>query len=172
MVVLLIDDRRGVERGQLTGFWTRGTFTPVVALRHNRMVAPLPIDGAMNGETFRAYIEQFVVPKDSGLTVRVAHLFQDNSNFLFTSDTATRYKASNETWLTLDLILRIPHDGDPYRIFSMINYGSFRNLLPIIRNDNPPFRHASSNLFLRSWALFGLGWMPIGYIATTNLILA
>ena len=26
------------------------------------MVAPLLIDGAMNGETFRAYIEQFVVP--------------------------------------------------------------------------------------------------------------
>ena len=30
--------------------------------RHNRMVAPLLIDGAMNGATFRAYIEQFVVP--------------------------------------------------------------------------------------------------------------
>jgi hypothetical protein len=26
------------------------------------MVAPLLIDGAMNGETFRAYIEQFAVP--------------------------------------------------------------------------------------------------------------
>jgi transposase len=40
----------------------RKTFAFVAALRHNRMVAPLLIDGAMNGETFRAYIEQFVVP--------------------------------------------------------------------------------------------------------------
>jgi len=40
----------------------RKTFTFVAALRHNRMVAPLLINGAMNGETFRAYIEQFVVP--------------------------------------------------------------------------------------------------------------
>jgi transposase len=38
----------------------RKTFTFVAALRHDRMVAPLLINGAMNGETFRAYIEQFV----------------------------------------------------------------------------------------------------------------
>jgi transposase len=43
-------------------FGNRKTFTFVAALRHNRMVAPLLIVGAMNGETFRAYIEQFVVP--------------------------------------------------------------------------------------------------------------
>ena len=65
--------------------------------------------------------------------------FQDNSNLLLISDTATRHEASNESWLTLDLILRIPHDGNPYRVFSMINYSGLRNLLPIIQNDNPPF---------------------------------
>src|SRR6516162_4224867 len=48
------------ESDRLLG--NRKTFTFVAALRHNRMVAPLLINGAMNGETFRAYIEQFVVP--------------------------------------------------------------------------------------------------------------
>ena len=32
------------------------------AAAYDRMVASLLINGAMNGETFRAYIEQFVVP--------------------------------------------------------------------------------------------------------------
>jgi transposase len=31
-------------------------------LRHDAITAPLVIDGAMNGETFRAYIEQFLAP--------------------------------------------------------------------------------------------------------------
>ena len=88
------------------------------------------------------------------------------------SDTATRHEASNETRLTLDSILRIPHDGNPHRVFGMIHHSGFRKLLPIIGNDNPPFRHSSSDLFLGSWALFGLGWMPIGYIATKNLVWA
>lgn len=40
----------------------RKTTTFVAALRHDRITAPLVIDGAMNGETFVAYIEQYVVP--------------------------------------------------------------------------------------------------------------
>ena len=42
------------------GHWKTVTF--VAGLRHNRMVAPFVLDGAMNGEVFRAYIEQSLVP--------------------------------------------------------------------------------------------------------------
>jgi transposase len=42
------------------GHWKTSTF--VAALRHDRMAAPLVLDGAMNGETFRAYVEQFLAP--------------------------------------------------------------------------------------------------------------
>jgi transposase len=31
-------------------------------LRHNAITAPCVIDGPINGETFRAYVEQFLVP--------------------------------------------------------------------------------------------------------------
>jgi transposase len=40
----------------------RKTITFVAALRHDRMVAPLVVDGAMNGETFLAYVQQCLVP--------------------------------------------------------------------------------------------------------------
>jgi hypothetical protein len=40
----------------------RKTTTFVAALRHDRITAPLVIDGAMNGETFVAYVEHYVVP--------------------------------------------------------------------------------------------------------------
>jgi transposase len=62
MVRLYGHGPRGVRIVDHVPFNNRKTFTFVAALRHNRMVAPLLIDGAMNGETFRAYIEQFVVP--------------------------------------------------------------------------------------------------------------
>jgi transposase len=42
------------------GHWTTITF--VAGLRHDRMVAPFVLDGAMNGDVFRAYIEQSLVP--------------------------------------------------------------------------------------------------------------
>jgi hypothetical protein len=42
------------------GHWK--TFTFVAGLRDDAITAPLVIDGAMNGETFRAYIEQFLAP--------------------------------------------------------------------------------------------------------------
>jgi transposase len=42
------------------GCWKTITF--VAALRHNKMVAPMVIDGALNAEMFRAYIEQCLVP--------------------------------------------------------------------------------------------------------------
>ncbi len=42
------------------GHWTTITF--VAGLRHDRMVAPFVLDGPMNGEMFRAYIEQSLVP--------------------------------------------------------------------------------------------------------------
>src|SRR6266540_3591917 len=42
------------------GHWK--TVTLVAALRHNKMVAPMVIDGAMNGETFLAYVEQCLAP--------------------------------------------------------------------------------------------------------------
>jgi len=42
------------------GHWKTSTF--VAGLREDAITAPLVIDGAMNGETFRAYVEQFLAP--------------------------------------------------------------------------------------------------------------
>lgn len=53
---------RGVE---LVGHAPAGvwkTITFVAALRHNKMVAPMVVDGAMNAELFLAYVEQCLAP--------------------------------------------------------------------------------------------------------------
>jgi transposase len=42
------------------GHWKTSTF--VAALRYDGITAPCVIDGAMNGEFFRAYVEQFLAP--------------------------------------------------------------------------------------------------------------
>jgi transposase len=42
------------------GYWKTVTF--VAALRHNKMVAPMVVEGAMNAEMFLAYVEQCLVP--------------------------------------------------------------------------------------------------------------
>jgi transposase len=42
------------------GYWTTITF--VAALRHNKMVAPMVIEGAMTASMFQAYVEQCLVP--------------------------------------------------------------------------------------------------------------
>jgi transposase len=42
------------------GHWRTSTF--VAGLRRDRIVAPLVLDGAINGEAFRAYVEQFLAP--------------------------------------------------------------------------------------------------------------
>jgi len=42
------------------GSWKTITF--VAALRHNKMTAPMVVEGAMTGEMFFAYIEQCLVP--------------------------------------------------------------------------------------------------------------
>ena len=42
------------------GHWTTSTF--LAALRHDTITAPCVIDGPINGETFTAYVEQFLVP--------------------------------------------------------------------------------------------------------------
>ena len=42
------------------GRWRTVTF--LAALRHDRITAPCVIDGPINGTSFRAYIEQFLVP--------------------------------------------------------------------------------------------------------------
>jgi hypothetical protein len=42
------------------GHWKTSTF--VAALRHDSLTAPLVLDGAMNGEAFLAYVQQFLVP--------------------------------------------------------------------------------------------------------------
>ncbi len=42
------------------GHWQTTTF--LAALRHDGITAPCVIDGPINGETFRAYVEQFLVP--------------------------------------------------------------------------------------------------------------
>ncbi len=42
------------------GHWNTMTF--VAALRHDGIVAPRAIDGPINGEAFRTYVEQVLVP--------------------------------------------------------------------------------------------------------------
>lgn len=42
------------------GHWTTSTF--LAAMRHDAITAPCVIDGPINGETFTAYVEQFLVP--------------------------------------------------------------------------------------------------------------
>ena len=42
------------------GHWNTSTF--LAGLRHDRIVAPLVLSGPINGRSFRAYVEQFVVP--------------------------------------------------------------------------------------------------------------
>ena len=42
------------------GHWKTTTF--IAALRHDRVTAPLTLDGPMNGESFRAYVEQVLAP--------------------------------------------------------------------------------------------------------------
>jgi len=44
----------------LHGSWKTVTF--IAALRHDRVTAPFVLDGAMNGEMFKAYVEQFLAP--------------------------------------------------------------------------------------------------------------
>ena len=43
------------------GHWKTTTFT--AGLRLGGMVAPMVLDGAMNGDAFRAYVEQVLVPE-------------------------------------------------------------------------------------------------------------
>jgi transposase len=42
------------------GHWKTSTF--LAGLRHDRIVAPLALDGTINGRSFRAYVEQFLAP--------------------------------------------------------------------------------------------------------------
>ena len=42
------------------GHWKTSTF--IAALRHDRLIAPFVIDGAVNGELFLAYVRQVLVP--------------------------------------------------------------------------------------------------------------
>jgi transposase len=72
--------RRAIQRASgerlvqkvLYGNWKTTTF--IAALRHNRITAPFVLEGAINGETFRAYIEQILAP-----TLRKSDLvFTDN----------------------------------------------------------------------------------------------
>src|SRR5215204_2824386 len=62
MVRLYGRSPRGVELIGRAPFGKWQTVTFVAALRHNKMAAPMVIDGAMNGEAFLAYIEQCLVP--------------------------------------------------------------------------------------------------------------
>jgi transposase len=42
------------------GHWKTTTF--IAALRHTGLTAPMVLDGPMNGSTFRAWVEQFLLP--------------------------------------------------------------------------------------------------------------
>lgn len=62
MVRLYGRSPRGEELIGRAPFGRWETITFVAALRHNKMVAPMVIEGAMNAEMFLAYIEQCLVP--------------------------------------------------------------------------------------------------------------
>ena len=53
---------RGVRLIGSVPLGTWQTITFVAALRHNKMTAPMVIEGPMTGETFLAYVEQCLVP--------------------------------------------------------------------------------------------------------------
>jgi transposase len=56
------------------GNWKTITF--IAALRHDRVTAPFVLEGAMTGEMFKAYVEQFLAP-----TLRKGDiLFMDNAS--------------------------------------------------------------------------------------------
>jgi putative transposase len=46
----------------------RRTATFLAALRNDRIEAPCPFDGPINGERFPAYVEQFLAPPSSRAT--------------------------------------------------------------------------------------------------------
>jgi transposase len=62
----MVRTRGRCPRGdRLVGYAPHGhwkTITFIAGLRHDQMVAPFVIEGAMNGETFLAYIEQCLAP--------------------------------------------------------------------------------------------------------------
>lgn len=53
---------RGVRVIGTVPLGTWQTITFVAALRHNKMTAPMVVEGAMNAEMFLAYVEQCLVP--------------------------------------------------------------------------------------------------------------
>ena len=53
-------DERSGSRHAPHGHWRTTTF--VAGLRSGGIIAPLVLDGPMTGETFRAYVEQFLAP--------------------------------------------------------------------------------------------------------------
>ena len=52
------------------GHWQTTTF--LAGLRHDRIVAPLVLDGTIDGETFQAWVEQFLAPTLNPLDIVVA----------------------------------------------------------------------------------------------------
>jgi putative transposase len=62
------------------GHWNTMTF--VAALRHDRIVAPWLLEGPINGERFRVYVEQVLVPtlKPDDLVVMNRPGFAGGSN--------------------------------------------------------------------------------------------
>lgn len=53
---------RGSKLVAKTPFGHWKTLTFLAALRHDRIDAPCVLDGPINGQTFTAYVEQFLVP--------------------------------------------------------------------------------------------------------------
>ena len=47
----------------------RRTLTFLAALRCDRIAAPCVIDGPINGSSFRAYVEQYLVPPSAPVTL-------------------------------------------------------------------------------------------------------
>ena len=54
--------RRGERVVAAVPYGHRKTTTFVAGLRQDGLIAPLVLDGAMNGESFLAYVRQFLVP--------------------------------------------------------------------------------------------------------------
>ena len=60
------------------GHWKTSTF--LAGLRHDRIVAPLVLDRPINGQSFRAYIEQFLAPTLSAGDIVIADNLGSHKN--------------------------------------------------------------------------------------------
>jgi hypothetical protein len=91
------------------GHWKTTTF--LAALRHDRIVAPWLLEGPIDGETFRTYVERVLLPtlgpNDTGFVFKT---FIDTSSWCYLSARRYRYKTFGHL-RRFERILRMPRES-------------------------------------------------------------